>query len=62
MKPKFAKNDIHVIAEYPLCDLHGDVPGYIRVLEAVNQTNGAGNRDGAVEYAVVLRLLQEVQA
>lgn len=28
----------------------------------MNQTNGAGNRDGTLEYAVVLRLLQKVHA
>lgn len=62
MNPMLAKNDIHVIAEYPLCDLHGDVPGYVRVLEAVDQSDGAGHRDGALEYAVVLGLLQKVHA
>lgn len=62
VEPVFAKNNVYVVGKDPLGDLHGDVPGDVGVLEAVDETYGTGHRDGAVEYAVILRLLQKVHA
>lgn len=62
MVPVFAKNNVYVVGKHPLGDLHGDVPGDVGVLEAVDETYGTGHGDGAVEHAVILRLLQKVHA
>lgn len=57
-----AEDDVHVGAEDPLGDLHGDVPGHVFVFEPVNKPHGAGDGDGAVEDTVIFCLSQEVHA
>lgn len=56
------QDDVHVGAEDALRHLHGDVPGHVLVLEAVDEPHGAGDGDGALQHAVVLRLAQELHA
>lgn len=56
------EDDVHVRAEDPLRDLHGDVPGDVLVFEPVNKPYWAGDRDGAVQDTVIFGLLQEVHA
>lgn len=57
-----AEDDVHVGAEHALCHLHGDVPGNVFILQAVDEAHRAGDGDGTLQDAVVLRLLQEVHA
>lgn len=42
------QNDVHVRAQHTLSYLHGDVPGHVLIFQAVNETYGAGDRDGAL--------------
>lgn len=56
------EDDVDVGAQDALGDLHGDVPGDVLVLEAVDEPHGAGDGDGALENAVILCLVQEVHA
>lgn len=56
------EDDVHVGAEDPLSNLHGDVPGDIFVFEPVNKPYGAGNGDWAVENTVIFGLSQEIHA
>lgn len=60
--PVAPEDDVHVVAQHALRDLHGDVPGHVFVLQAVDEAHGAGDGDGAVQQAVVLGFLQQVHA
>lgn len=56
------QDDVHVAAEQALGHLHGNVPRHVLVLQAVNEAHGARDREGAMQHAVVLGLVQEVHA
>lgn len=43
------EDDVDVRAQDALCDLHGDVPGDLLVLHAVDEPYGAGDGDGALQ-------------
>lgn len=56
------EDDVHVGAEDPLANLHGDVPGDVLVFQPMDEPDWAGDWDGAVENAVIFGLSQEVHA
>lgn len=56
------EDDVDIGTQDALCDLHGDVPGDVLVLQAVDEPYGAGDGDGALKYTVILCFTQEVHA
>lgn len=60
--PVAPEDDVNVVTQYALRDLHGDVPGHVLVLQAVDEAHGTRDGDGALQQAVVLGFLQQVHA
>lgn len=60
MAALFAQDDVHVAAQDALSHLQGHVPGDIGVLQTVDEPDGAGHGDGALQHTVRLGLPQEV--